>query len=249
MSSKFNYLVSFYFGTRGNSNYNNRLKENKFFFAEKHIEFLKNYSLKNIEKVIFVVNLTPKDNEEEITQFFSSSSSKISDDIEFVLIYRQNDGFSYGAWNEAIIDDLQKENEESEYYMCFEDDYILNDETSVLPILERCNEINSYVACMAVVDHPNYINHPAFSVGMFHKESCRKVFNEFGSPFFIMNGGNDYPHSWKIQETFYKNFLDMGYQITDFLDEYSCDFLYTGTNEVKTFGKSDSKKLVVPIMP
>lgn len=249
MSSKFNYLVSFYFGPRGNENYNNKLKENKFFFAEKHIEFLKNYSLDNIEKIIFVVNLSSKDNQEEITEFFSQRSSEISDYIEFILIYRHNDGFSYGAWNEAIIDDLNKEDGQSEYYMCFEDDYIFNDETSILPIIERCDEKNSYVACMAVIDHPNHINHPAFSVGMFCKKSCKKVFEKFGSPFFITDGNNDYPHSWKLQETFYKNFLDMGYQITDFLDEYSCDFLYTGSNEIKTFGKSDSKKLVIPIIP
>ena len=69
MTSKFNYLVSFYFGPRNNKNYNARLEENKFFFAEKHIEFLENYSEKNIEKVIFVVNLTPKDSQEEIENF------------------------------------------------------------------------------------------------------------------------------------------------------------------------------------
>ena len=109
MTSKFNYLVSFYFGPRGNENYNKRLKDNKFFFAEKHIDFLKNYSKNNIEKVIFVVNLTPSDNQEEITNFFAENSSKISDDIEFDLIFRDNYGFSYAAWNEGIIEDLQKE--------------------------------------------------------------------------------------------------------------------------------------------
>ena len=41
----------------------------------------------------------------------------------------------------------------------------------------------------------------------------------------------------------------MGYKITDFLDGYSCDFLYTGSNEVKTFGESDTEKLIVPIIP
>jgi hypothetical protein len=249
MTSKFNYLVSFYFGPRGNENYNARLRQNKFFFAEKHIEFLENYSEKNIEKVIFVVNLTPKDSQEEITNFFAENSSKISDEIEFDLIFRDNYGFSYAAWNEGIIDDLQKESGEAEYYMCLEEDYMLKTDTSILPIIERCNEVTSYVACSAVVNHPDYPDHASFSEGMFYKESCRKVYEEKGSPFYIINGNNDYPHAWKIQETFYKNFLDMGYKITDFLDGYSCDFLYTGSNELKTFGESNTEKLIVPIMP
>ena len=249
MTSKFNYLVSFYFGPRGNENYNARLKDNKFFFAEKHIEFLENYSENNIEKVIFVVNLTPSDNQEEITNFFAENSSKISDDIEFDLIFRDNYGFSYAAWNEGIIDDLQKEEGEAEYYICLEEDYMLRTDTSILPIIERCNEVTSYVACSAVIDHPDYPDHASFSEGMFYKDSCRKVYEEKGNPFYIINGNNDYPHAWKIQETFYKNFLDMGYKITDFLDGYSCDFLYTGSNEVKTFGESDTEKLIVPIMP
>ena len=86
MTSKFNYLVPFYFGLRGNENYNARLKDNKFFFAEKHIEFLENYSEKNIEKVIFVVNLTSSDNQEEITNFFAKESSKISNDVECTFV-------------------------------------------------------------------------------------------------------------------------------------------------------------------
>lgn len=249
MTSKFNYLVSFYFGPRNNKNYNARLEENKFFFAEKHIEFLENYSEKNIEKVIFVVNLTPKDSQEEIENFFAENSCKISDDIEFDLIFRNNYGFSYAAWNEGIIDNLQIEGGEAEYYMCLEEDYILKTDKSVIPMIERCNEVTPYVACSSVIDHPNHIDHPNFSVGIFHKDSCRKVYEEKGNPFYIINGNNDYPHSWKIQETFYKNFLDMQYKITDFLDEYSCDFLNTGSNEVITFGDVNSEKLVVPIMP
>lgn len=249
MTSKFNYLVSFYFGLRGNEKYNIQLKDNKFFFAEKHIEFLENYSEKNIEKVIFVVNLTSNDNQEEITNFFAENSSKISDDIEFNLIFRNNYGFSYAAWNEGIIDDLQKEDGEAEYYLCLEEDYMLRTDTSVLPMIKRCNEVTPYVACSAVIDHPNYIDHASFSVGIFHKDSCRKVYEEKGDPFYIIDGNNDYSHAWKIQETFYKNFLEIGYKITDFLDEYSCDFLYTGSNEVKTFGDVNTEKLVVPIMP
>tara|TARA_B100000902_G_scaffold377021_1_gene408834 strand:+ start:442 stop:1191 length:750 start_codon:yes stop_codon:yes gene_type:complete len=249
MTSKFNYLVSFYFGPRGNENYNARLKDNKFFFAEKHIEFLENYSQNNIDKVIFVVNLTPNDNQEEITNFFAENSSKISDDIEVNLIFRDNYGFSYAAWNEGIIDDLQNEDGEAKYYMCLEEDYMLKTDTSVLPMIERCNEVTSYVASFAVIDHPNYSDHPSFSTGMFYKDSCRKVYEEKENPFYIINGSNNYPHAWKIQQTFYKNFLDTGHKITDFLDEYSCDFLCTGSNELKTFGESNTERLIVPVMP
>ena len=62
MTSKFNYLVSFYFGPRGNENYNARLKDNKFFFAEKHIDFLKNYSKNNIDALYRSRNYVEIDN-------------------------------------------------------------------------------------------------------------------------------------------------------------------------------------------
>ena len=39
----------------------------------------------------------------------------------------------------------------------------------------------------------------------------------------------------------------MGYKITDYLDEYSSDFLDTGSMSIRTFGNKNTKRLIVPI--
>lgn len=246
MNSKFTYVTCCYFGIRANQKYNAQLEKNKFFFVEKHFEFLKSYKNNDIEKIIFVVNKTENDNIDEITSYFSKKSEEISDDIEFVLLFRDNKFFSYGAWNDAIVEDLEHEEDESSYYFCLEDDYIPSTNHFFQPFASRCNEKTPYVCSKAVINHSVYIDHPSMSVGMFLKSSCKNVYNK-NKFVFLVDGNNTYENAWRIQQTFYKSFLDMGYGITDILDSYSSPFLCSSTNEVKIFGKENAESLVEPI--
>lgn len=246
MSSKVNYLVTFYFGSRNNKDYTTKIGKGKFFFPEKHLEFLENYPHDNIAKVIFVINMTPYDNQEEIENYFRENSSRISDNIEFRLLFRNNTQFCYGGWNDGIADDIE-EGSDSEYYFCIEEDYILADYDSMFPMIERCKGDVAYVCSHSVNDHPNHIDHASHVEGILSREACKKVYEEFGSPFYMIDGNNDYPHAWRIQETFFKYHLEMGYKITDYLDEYSSDFLNTGSMSIRTFGDKETKRLIIPI--
>ncbi len=246
MLSKVNYLVTFYFGSRNNKDYNTEIGEGKFFFPEKHLEFLEKYPHDNIGKVIFVINMTPYDNQEEIENYFRENSSRISDDVEFRLLFRSNTEFCYGGWNDGIADDLDEDND-SEYYFCIEEDYILADYDSMFPMIERCKEDVAYVCSHSVNDHPNHIDHASHVEGVLSREACKKVYEKFGSPLYIIPGNNDYPHAWRIQETFFKYHLEMGYKITDYLDEYSSNFLDTGSMSIRTFGDKETKRLIIPI--
>lgn len=78
--------------------------------------------------------------------------------------------------------------------------------------------------------------------------ACKNVYdkNKF---VFLVDGDNSYQNAWRIQQTFYKPFLDMEYGITDILDSYSSPFLCSTTNEVKMFGNENSKVLIEPIVP
>ena len=243
---KYNYIVPFYFGSRMNREYSNKIKENKFFFAEKHTDFLKKYKKNNIEKVIFVVNMTAKDNLDEIQEFFSKNSEQISDKIEVNLLFRENEHFSYGAWNHAIIDDLNSKNQNSKYYFCFEEDYLPVDDDFSIPFIEKCNEDTPYICSKAVVNHSNYIDHPSISIGVFLKDACRKVY-ENNQYVFLLHGDNSYVGAWNIQLTFYKPFLDMGYKIDDILNEYSFPFMCSDTNTIKYFGDPNNKTLIKPV--
>lgn len=248
MISKFTYLVCFYFGPRGNTKYNDILEQDKFFFVDRHLQFLKSYKNNDIEKIIFVINNTANNNVEEITSYLAEKTEEISDDIEFVLLFRDNKYFSYGAWNDAIIEDLQSECDESSYYFCLEDDYIPSSTNFLSPFIDRCTEQTPYVCCKAIIDHPDYIDHPSMSVGLHLKSACKNVYdkNKF---VFLVDGDNSYPNAWRVQQTFYKPFLDMGYGITDILDSYASPFLCSATNEIKMFGNENFEVLIEPIVP
>ena len=247
---KVNYLVTFYFGSRNNQDYNNEIEGGKFFFPEKHFEFLEKYSYDNIEKVIFVINMTMNDNQEEIENYFKENSNRISDDVEIRLLFRDNTHFSYGGWNDGILDDLE-EGSNADYYFCVEEDYILADENSIFPMIERCTGDVAYVCSNfqsgSINPDPNYIDHASHPQGIISRDSCQKVYEKFGSPLYMIDGNNDYPHAWKIQETYFKYHLEFGYKITDYLDKYSSDFLDTGSMSIRTFGDKDTKRLIVPI--
>lgn len=246
MNFKFTYLSCFYFGPRANAKYNSFLKLNKFFFIDKHINFLKKYQHNNIEKIIFVVNQTPTDDIDEITSYISMRSEEIPDNIEFVLMFRDNKFFSYGAWNDAIVEDLQHENDESSYYFCLEDDYLPTNENFIFPFVEKCNQETPYVCSKAVVGHSDYRDHPSISNGLFLKSACKNVMTKYNSVFYV-NGNTTYENAWRIQQTFYNLFLDMGYEITDILDSHSSPFLCSVTNEIKMFGEEKYEALIGPI--
>ena len=247
MTKKYNYLVPFYFGDRMNVEYNKKLKKNKFFFADKHFDFLQNYKNNNIEKIIIIVNQTPNDNLEEIQEYFLNKSKNISDDIEVNLLFRENTHFSYGAWNHAIIDDINSSNENGKYYFCFEEDYIATSDNFITPFMEKCNENVPYICSKAVINHEIYIDHASMSIGIFSKEACKKVYEKNGYV-FLLKGDNSYTSAWNIQQTFYKSFIDMGYKISDLMDDYTFPFLCSATNEVKTFGNFNNKVFIAPII-
>jgi hypothetical protein len=243
---KYTYIVPFYFGRRMNLEYNKAINKNKFFFAEKHFEFLQNYKENNLEKIIFVINMTVNDNLDEIQDFFAKKSENISDNVEVNLLFRDNVHFSYGAWNHAIIDDLNSQNS-SEYYFCFEEDYIANSNIFILPFIKKCNQSTPYICSKAVTNHSNYIDHPSISVGIFLKDACRKVYESTGDV-FLLEGDNSYYSAWNIQQTFYKPFIDMGYKIDDILDEHSFPFLCSDTNEITYFGDQNKSSIIEPIL-
>jgi hypothetical protein len=253
MNKKFTYVVPFYFGermvTKRVPRYNDKLVQNKFYFVEKHIDFLNSYPNNDIEKVIFLVNQRPEDNVDEIKYFFASRVNIIKQKYKFVLTFRENKNISYGAWNDAICNDLQSESDESSYYFCLEDDYIPSTNTFAYPFIERCNEATSYVCCLARFDGSIVSSYASVSNGLFLKSSCKRVYENNGSVFALTNR-NEYTYSdaCNIQEIFYRLFLDMGYNITDISDLYYVPFFESDCAMIKKIGNVNGPSLIEPIL-
>ena len=108
---RINYIIACYFGTR--RFYNKNYIEDNFYYVKKHLKFFKNFKDKNIQQITFVIN-----GNIENLQIFQDLLSSFCD-IDYEIINRPNIDYSYGAWEEAIIKNLNK----FDYFMLMEDDY------------------------------------------------------------------------------------------------------------------------------
>lgn len=251
LNSKFTYIVPFYFGDRMATQYipayKQKMLEDKFYFAKKHIEFLENYSNNDLEKIIFVINQRDEDDVNEINEFFEKNTKIISSKTNLKLLFRDNVNISYGAWNDAICDDIENEDNQSLYYFCLEDDYIPTTFNFVYPFIERCNDKTPYVCCKAVFDD-FYIAYASISNGIFLKKSCEQVYQK-NNFIFLLNpkDSNIYSNACYTQQTFYRPFLDMGYTMTDILDQYSAPFFCSVSNKITIHGQENLEALLRPI--
>ena len=250
----FAYVVAFYFGerlaTQRLPKYAEGLSKNKFYFAEKHIEFLNSYSGSDLKKVIFLINQRPEDDVEEIQSFFEKNTKEISSKFNYSFSFRENKDISYGAWNDAICKDLEINDEDIEYYFCLEDDYLPTRDTFVDPFIERCNEETPYVCCRAVHgEHSTISSYASISNGLFLRSACKKVY-EANKTLFLLTNRNEYTYADACdnQVMFYKLFLDMGYSMSDIVDTYFVPFFEADTARIKEFGKEGGETLIEPIL-
>lgn len=249
MDMKFDYVVSFYFGARNNKQYTDRVSSNKYFFVEKHVEYLSTCNKDNLRKVVFCFNLTSKDNPKEIEEIIENKFKTI--DVEVVCFFRHNTGFSYGAWNEYIILSIE-ESDQPDYYFCIEEDYISNHQDSIEIFISKCNKEYSYICCKSVSpdteEGKGYPPHASIPHGVFFANSCKQVYDKHNTVFYINSLDNNYEAAWDTQINLYQYFTEDGYKIGDILDEYRVDFLCSLTNEVKIFGDETKLSLIVPIL-
>lgn len=228
--------------------YKNLLLQNKFYFAEKHIEFLSSYPNNDLEKIIFLVNQRPEDDVNEIQSFFDLKAKELKEKFDFTLTFRENKNISYGAWNDAICTDLQTTGK-SEYYFCLEDDYIPSKNNFIYPFIEKCNEKTPYVCCKAVYDNHSVGAYASVSNGLFLKSACENVYKKNQSVFSLTNKDEySYSDACSIQETFYRLFLEMGYDIIDIFDRYFIPFFESDTGRIKKIGNENNPTLIEPIL-
>jgi len=253
-----NYVVAFWFGPRGCKKYNELIKSDKFYFVKQHLNFLNSYSKKNIYKSTFVLNSRSEEESLEAKEFFSKIN--LDSNIKVFLLIRDNrdeNGLvrgSYGGWNDVMISDILEESG-TETFLLFEDDYILVDEDSVQPYVERCTEENPIV-CSYVMNNSwimRHISHP--SPTSFNAKVCKKIYEKNNDILYFetrKENLNDYQNLCEVQLWCHKYFKDDGYDVSDVLDEYSTGYLYCKQpgfpNELLVvFGNPQKETLVIPI--
>ena len=232
-----NYIVVYYIGpNRTYESYQRIFKQNPLFFAYKQIEFLSTCN-NDIKTATFVFN---DDISDEL-------KTKILDELKLSnmnleIIFRPNNGFSYGAWRDVISKNLN----DYDYFVMIEDDSIPTIPMFYEPFIERMSSEIPYVCCY--MEYHNGIQFPSSSNGIIKAEQCKVVLEKCGEMFFV-NSTTDYHSAWDTQMRFYTYFSNCGYKMTDILDSYSTHhMLNCHFNDLRIFGNPENPPLIVPIV-
>lgn len=231
--SKINYIIAFYIGNRMHSVYSNRIAENPYYFLEKHIDFLNNST--TIDLITFVFNVDNIEQQNIITKYITNSS--ISFPLE--VLFRPNNGFSYGAWNHAIIKNIN----DFDYYFINEDDYIPINEQFYVPFI---NELRDNIAYVPLMILDNIKRHAAFSCGALSGKACKRVLQQNNTIFNVLQT-NSYFDAYKTQLNFYDYFIDMGYDFCDLIDKYCLPYMDSSKNKITYYGDKNSDCILIPV--
>ena len=235
------YICCFYFGPRQNKRYSEKLKKDPCYFLDKHISFLKTCN-NDVKSATFVFNVDDNDPIINLLEKYFSSYVPMDVDVEFCI--RKNAGFSYGAWGDII---QKKLHSNIDYFFIIEDDYLPSCSNFYEPFVSKCSDQHPYV-CSKVIGSCRESNlpHASISNGLLKKDVCEKVYDVNGRVFDI-NLGKTYVSAYQNQLFFYRLFQNLGYGMTDIIDEYKVPFMISDTNKATIFGNVEKLVLINPI--
>lgn len=246
MNTRVNYIVANYIGPlRTYAHYQDLFNKDPLCFFRKHLDFLQTVHNPDQISTTFVFN-------DDIDPVIKRQLDDYYP-YKFEVLYRKNSGFSYGIWNDTIIKHLNI----YDYFFLIEDDYIPVDKNFIEPFRERCVGNTAFVCGLveeaSLERFPGHVSEsdgrfpfPSISNGLLSAAACREVFNKHGTVFKI-NYRSDYQSAYTNQIQFCKHFTDMGYGITDILDEYSSPYNNATKRELTLYGSND-RPLLQPII-
>lgn len=246
MSIRVNYIVANYIGPlRTYPQYRKLFNIDPLYFCKKHLDFLETIDTANQVIATFVFN----DDIDEVIK--AEIIGAVSDKVE--LIFRKNSGFSYGIWNDTIIQNLNN----YDYFFLIEDDYLPTRNDFLNPFLKRLQHNTAFVCGLVELASANrFPGHvtpgekpflfPSISNGLISASACKKVYNSTGSVFKI-NLNKDYWSAYTNQIYFCKPFIDMDYTIVDTMDEYSSYYNNATVKDLVIYGADKQAPLLIPI--
>lgn len=251
----FNYIVAVYFGNRRSKMYSREVQSDSFIFVKEHFKFIANNleSITGLSKVYFVCNLDDKEKQlSEVESWFEETIASYGLEGIVNVIYRENKNFSYGAWNEALIQSIQSDTE-SDYAFLIEDDYVPCTAEFHLPFISKIEEDIKYgfVACLAKRHSSKVYKqklHAAISNGLIRYSSVRQAYETHNSP-LSLKGPKKPKGAYGIGEYLQVHFLSHiteNFTMTDISAEYSIPF-YDIKKGVKFYGRKGGKVLINPI--
>lgn len=232
----FDYIVCFYFGKRRVKTTNSLLLIDKYFFVKKHLDFIKSNEivLNDINNIVLVINDSNDEDFESVNKI--KNEYPFSDKI--IIIGRDNSNYSYGGWNESLIQQINVNTPSSHAFLC-EDDYIPCDEKFHKKFIEFFNPNVIYV-CQLYIK-----NHAAISNGFITYDIIKNYYNNTKKLFVLNNRDNGYINAEINQVNFLNNFKN--FKCVDITEKYCSKFLEYNNNIV-VYGNQTGEELIKPIL-
>jgi hypothetical protein len=232
----FDYIVAFYFGSRRTPATRDAISTDTYSLVKTHLSFLSESRPEGLNRVMLVVN---QENPESGTLHCSEIAKLVEqtqlDDLEVLIVARDNNDFSYGAWQDALL--IGMDNNPTYAFLC-EDDYIPCTSTFARGFLDRFDDRTAYV-CSLYRD-----NHAAISNGFISYEKCRDAYQRFGTIFALI-GATNYTTA-ECNQINFLSILQRDYLVHDVTQQFNTHFL-DWRNEIVIYGDAESETLIKPI--
>lgn len=195
------YVICCYLGPR-----RNKQISDPFCHVKQHIKFL---NKNKFDKCTLVCNQSITHLDNQLPKIIKSCQTP------FELIYRENTGGSYAAWEQAVIKNLNQ----FDYHFLIEDDYIPVSPYFLQPFLQTFTENIAYVCQLfqATENVANGKKHPAISNGLLSDQASQNVYKQYGKLFNLLDfQKHKLPNYNKIeinQVNFMDYYLIKGYEI------------------------------------
>lgn len=241
--TRINYVAAFYIGpNRRYDKYIARQQQDPAFLLRYHLELLATCRDTDITMGTFMFN---DDLTEDVRQTLQDTVNSYNLPMASQILYRPNNGYSYGAWNDAVVTNIN----EADYFMLIEDDYIPDAADFYKVFVERITDETPF-CCMYVGPAPEWANskkHACSSNGMLQGKAARKVIEQYGEPFKWYRS-NALEEAWRTQTDFLDYFTELGYDFRDCLDEYSVHQYNCQNNQLFIFGVEGARSPILPII-
>lgn len=230
---KIDYIVSCYFGNRRILISNNCTKIDKLYFIKKHINAINTLKVDKINKIVFTINIDDEDDKNMVLEYLQNINSKITIDV----IFNENIGFSYKAWETAIIQNID---DDVDYFFLIEDDYLPVSDHFYNYFLDCFTKYTGYV-CELV-----FKNHASGPNGIIRKDICQELLKSRGSIFDINDKAKSYVEGEENQHNYLRYLTDSGYIIKDIVNYMKVSRL-DHYGKILTYGNPNRLSVIEPL--
>jgi len=239
---KFDYIVAFYLGPRRSVFYTKMVENDKFFLVKKHLIFLSNNINKMpINKVYFVFNENEFSKELYFTILNLVEKYNLQNIVDIDI--RNNQGFSYGAWQHALTKIVQQDLKVPYAFLC-EDDYIPTTPDFYKPFYKKLEKPQVGYTCELVLEKPSI--HAAISNGFIKYHIAKEMYDTKGQ-IFVVNTGDNYGVG-VFNQVHFTDLIQEKYALDDIADTHKVPFYELSKEGLVDYGIPNGEIVIEPII-